>query len=223
MGCQKKRYLYNKYMETDTTKTQPTDKLFYSSIAISGKPGAGRSTLLSNLKPIVKPLGWETFSGGDWSRQFSIKAGKKDPKDKTHHLATDYGDEVDHQIDAAMRKKLSDPHTHVAVESWIAGWNMRGLKHVLKVLLMCDDALRIDRIVNRDDITVQEAKDHIRMREDANLTKWQRMYGTKDFWNPKYYDLVINTYSYGPKETLNLVLQALGYFAARLHKKHKRV
>lgn len=186
--------------------------LKYSSVAISGRPGAGRSTLLKNLRPFVEPLGWEVFSGGDWSRQFAIKSGKHDAKDNRHHLATDYGDEVDNQIDAAMRKKLSDPAVHVAVESWIAGWNMRGLKHVLKVLLMCDDALRIDRIVNRDNISVEEAKQHLHAREDANLAKWKRMYGVTDFWDPKYYDLVINTYSHGPKETLDLVLTALGYF-----------
>jgi len=187
--------------------------LKYSSIAISGRPGAGRSTLLRNLKPIVQPLGWEIFSGGDWARQFAIKSGRHDAHDPKHHLATDYGDDVDHQIDAAMRKKLSNPATHVAVESWIAGWNMQGLKHVLKVLLMCDDALRIDRVVNRDIIAVGEAKQHLREREEKNLAKWKRMYGVTDFWDPKYYDLVINTYSHGPLETLDLVLQALGYYS----------
>lgn len=192
----------------------PSAKLKYSSVAISGRPGAGRSTLLKNLKEIVEPLGWETFSGGEFSRKFAVEAGKHDEKDATHHLATDYNDDVDHQIDAAMRKKLSDPDTHVAVESWIAGWNMRGLPHVLKVLLMCDDSLRIDRVVNRDNLSVEEAKQHLRDRETANLGKWERMYKVTDFWDPKHYDLIINTYSHGPKETLNLVLQALGYFKA---------
>lgn len=186
--------------------------LKYSSVAISGRPGAGRSTLLKNLKDFLLPLGWEIFSGGDWARQYAIESGKHDARDLKHHKATDYGDEVDHQIDAAMREKLSDPAVHVAVESWIAGWNMRGLPHVLRVLLMCDDALRIDRIVNRDNVTVEEAKNHLREREETNLNKWERMYKARDFWDPKYYDLVINTYSHGPKETLNLVLQALGYF-----------
>jgi cytidylate kinase len=187
--------------------------LKYSSVAISGRPGAGRSTLLKNITPIVKPLGWEIFSGGDWARQFAIKTGKHKADDPTHHKATDYGDDVDHKIDAAMREKLSNPNTHVAVESWIAGWNMRGLKHVLKVLLMCDDALRIDRVVNRDTISVDAAKQHLKDREDANIAKWKRMYGATDFWDPKYYDLVINTYSHGPLETRDLVLQALGYYS----------
>lgn len=188
--------------------------LKYASVAISGRPGAGRSTLLNNLTPFLEPLGWKFFSGGDWARQFAIESGKHKADDPKHHKATDYGDDVDHKIDAAMREKLTDTGTHMAIESWIAGWNMRGLKHVLKVLLMCDDALRIDRVVNRDNLTVDEAKRHIRDREESNIGKWKRMYGVIDFWDPKYYDLVINTYSSGPKETLNLVLQALGYFDA---------
>ena len=186
--------------------------LKYASIAISGRPGAGRSTLLRNLRPHLEPLGWEFFSGGDWSRQFAIKQGNHKANDPRHHKATDYGDDIDHQIDAAMRKKLSNPNNHVAVESWIAGWNMRGLPHVLKVLLSCDEALLIDRIVNRDNITVGDAKKHIRERQKANFAKWKRMYKVTDFWDPKYFDLVINTYSHGPNETLNIVLQALGYF-----------
>ena len=193
-------------------ENQLTHPLKYSSIAISGRPGAGRSTLLKNLKPFVETLGWETFSGGDWARKIAIENGKHKADDIKHHVATDYGEDIDHQIDVAMREKLNNLDTHVAVESWIAGWNMRGLPHVLKVLLMCEDSLRIDRIVNRDNLSVEEAKMHLRDREDTNIGKWKRMYKVTDFWEPKYYDLVINTYSHGPKETLNLVLQALGYF-----------
>lgn len=184
----------------------------YASIAISGRPGAGRSTLLKNLEPILEPLDWEFFSGGDWARQFAIAAGKHHPNDPKHHKATDYGEDIDHKIDSDMRKKLSDLNAHYVVESWIAGWNMRGLPHVLKVLLMCDESLRIDRVVNRDNVTVEEAKQHMEEREKANLEKWEKMYATRDFWDPKHYDLVINTYSHGPKETLDLVLQALGYY-----------
>ncbi len=111
-----------------------------------------------------------------------------------------------------MREKIANPTVHMAIESWIAGWNARGLKHVLKVLLMCDDSLRIDRIVNRDNVSVDQAKAHLRAREEANLSKWKRMYNTQDFWDPKHYDLVINTYSHSPKETVDILLQALGYF-----------
>lgn len=188
-------------------------QLKYKSIAISGKPGAGRTTLFSNLRKILEPLGFEFFSGGEWSRKYAIEHGMQNPADPKHHSAAVYGDEIDHQIDIAMREKLAGEGNYV-VESWIGGWNMRGLKHVLKVLLICDDALRIDRVVNRDQISVEEAKENIKTREEQNLAKWTRIYNVPptDFWETKYYDLVINTYSHGPQETLDIVLQALGYY-----------
>ena len=65
-----------------------------------------------------------------------------------------------------------------------------------------------------DLVTVTEAKENIRKREEGNLGKWSRIYKVPptDFWDTKYYDLVINTYSHGPQETLDIVLQALGYY-----------
>ena len=188
-------------------------QLKYRSIAISGRPGAGRTTLFNNLKEKLAPLDFTFYSGGEWSRQYAIDHGLLDPSKKTHHAATVYGDDVDHEIDVAMREKLTGEGNYV-VESWIAGWNMKGLPHVLKVLLMCDDALRIDRIVNRDQVTVEEAKEHLRQREEENLTKWSRIYQVPptDFWDTKYYDLVVNTFSHGPTETLDIALQALGYY-----------
>lgn len=197
---------------TDSKSRTNRPAFKYASVAISGPPGAGRSTLLKNLRSYLEPLGWDFFSGGDWSRKYAIENGRHKSDDPTHHLATDYGEDIDHKIDDAMRKKISDPTVHMVIESWIAGWNARGIPHVLKVLLMCDDALRIDRIVNRDDVSVEDAKLHLRQREEANLSKWKRMYGTDDFWNPKYYDLIINTYSHGPNQTQEIVLQALGYY-----------
>ena len=187
-------------------------KLRYRSIAISGKPGVGRTTLFQNLKKILGSQGFEFFSGGEWSRQYAIEHKLHDPKDQKHHTAAIYGDDIDYQIDVAMREKLEKEGSFV-VESWIAGWNMRGLKHVLKVLLICDDALRIDRIVNREMLTVEEAKTHIKGREEENLTKWSRIYKVplSDFFNPQYYDLVINTYSHNQEETLKFALEKLGY------------
>lgn len=185
-------------------------KFKYRNIAISGRPGAGRSTLFNNLKTILEPLGWNFFSGGEFSRQYAIEHGLFDRKNQHHHTANLYSDEIDLKIDIEMKKKLEQEDNYV-VESWIAGFNMRKVQGVLKVLLVCDDALRIDRIVNRDNLAVEDAKNHLRLREVTNLKKWKRMYGVNDFWDQKHYDLVIDTYSNGRMETLGKVLDKLGY------------
>ena len=92
---------------------------------------------------------------------------------------------------------------------------------------MCsDDAVRIDRIVNRDEVNVEEAKHHINERYKINNEKWSRMYANEwnewvvkpgtlsasdpiAFWNPKLYDVVIDTYSTNQQKTLQIVLDAI--------------
>ncbi|MBI1869550.1 cytidylate kinase family protein, partial [Candidatus Gottesmanbacteria bacterium] len=100
----------------------------------------------------------------------------------------------------------------VIYEAWLAGFVAQDIAGILKLLLICsNDAVRIDRVMNRDEVTADEAKRFIRTREDENIVKWHKIYGKHDFWNPKYYDLVIDTYSKGAMETLGVVLDKLGY------------
>jgi cytidylate kinase len=65
--------------------------------------------------------------------------------------------------------------------------------------------------VNRDNVSVEEAKKNIREREEGNFAKWKRIYGEYDFFDKSYYDLVIDTYSTGQTESARLVLEKLGY------------
>lgn len=184
-------------------------KIKYNNITISGGVSVGKNTLLNNLKPYLKD--WKFFSGGLFMREYAIKHGLISKEDAKHHLATVYGDDFDRQVDAEMPKRLKE-EKHLIIESWLAGFLARDLKKTLRILLICsNDALRVDRIVNRDKTTVEEAKHNIHNREEENFKKWQRLYGNHNFFDPKYYQLVIDTYSSGPLETVGKVLDKLGY------------
>jgi len=196
---------------------------FYQNVTISGLPGAGSSTL---GKSLAKELGWDYFCGGDFMRSYAIEKGLFDKTAKVHHSAAVYDDDFDRQVDYQARRWASDKE-HQVLEAWLSGFMTMHVPGTLRVLVYCsDDAVRIDRIVNRDEITVDEAKDHIFRREQDNLTKWQRLYAqewrewvvdkglyTKSepvyFWHPKLYDLAIDTYTTNREETLNKVLEAL--------------
>lgn len=134
-----------------------------------------------------------------------------DPKNSLHHLATVYSDDFDKQVDYGMKDRLTKEN-NLVLESWLSGYMAQGVKGVLKVLLVCnDDAVRVDRVTNRDSSTVEEAKKHIFEREEKNFAKWKRIYGDHNFWDPKLYDLVIDTYKYSREETAGIVLFKLGY------------
>jgi len=180
-----------------------TTKLKFCNIAISGRIATGTSTLAKNLE---KMLGWKRINVGDIQREFDRKRGMDE-----HFSGSDTRDDQwERDLEAMTKKKLSEEE-RLIYEAWLAGFIARDIKDVLKVLLVCRDELRIDRLVNRDNMTVEEAKKQIESREKGNIAKWKKLYGDYDFWNPTYFDLVIDTYSSGPHETVGKVLDKLGY------------
>jgi predicted cytidylate kinase len=176
----------------------------YKIITISGKIASGTTTLAKNLARILK---WEYFNAGDIQRQY----------DRLHHIhenkqgAASRPDEHERQIDAFTKKMLTEK-TNLIYEAWLAGFMAQGIDKILKVLVICsNEALRIDRVVNRENISVEEAKIWIKNREEENISKWKKLYGNYDFWDPKYYDLIIDTYSSGRMETVGKVLDKINY------------
>jgi cytidylate kinase len=198
----------------------------FRNVTISGLPGCGSTTLLNFLRESLKFDGWSGFSGGEFMRAYAQEKGlfKKDAT--VHHDSRHYEDDFDLQVDMGMRSKLENESKWI-LESWLSGFLGQGVPKVLKVLMMCsDDAVRIDRIVNRDKVPADVAKQNMKDRYDANLAKWARMYKDQwnqwvveagkvkaddpiDFWRPDLYDLVIDTYSVNQQQALAKVIDAI--------------
>ncbi len=185
-------------------------KLKFDNITISGGVATGKNTLLNNLKPYLEPLGWKFTSGGQLLRDFA--------KEYVQPLAS-LADKKFHNMIDKRTKRLLTEEGHYVIEAWLSGFMARNLKNTLRVLLICNNkALQVDRVVNRDTISIEEAKKFIKEREGINFKEWHRIYGNYDFFAPKYYHLVIDTYSSGPLETVGKVLDKLGYE----HKNHNK-
>ena len=205
-----------------------SDQFKYKNITISGLPGAGSTTLLKLLKDdeVLKFAGFNGFSGGEFMRSYAKEKGLFKENAGLHHAATDYEDDFDRQVDMGVREKLSTEEGWI-IEAWLSGFMAQGVEGTLKVLLKCsDEAVRIDRVVNRDGVTPQLAKENMRDRYQQNLEKWQRMYADEwenwvvepgtlkasdpiDFWSENLYDVIIDTYSTNQQETLRIVLDAI--------------
>lgn len=182
---------------------KPKD-LNYRNITVSGRIATGTSTLAKNLE---KALDWKRINAGDLQREFDRQRGMDE-----HFSGSDTRtDEREQEVEAMTKEKL-EKESGLIYEAWLSGFVARDMNDVLKVLLICPDALRIDRVVNRDKQTVAEAKKQIESREKGNMKKWKELYGDYDFWSPEsgFYDLVIDTYSSGPYEVLGKVLDKLG-------------
>jgi cytidylate kinase len=209
-----------------TTQTMSAVVGAYKNVTISGLPGCGSTTLLRNLREALEPKGWHGFSGGEFMRAYAAEKGLFDDSNKLHHDATVYGDEFDRQVDLGVREKVQTQEGWI-IESWLSGFFAQQVPGTLKVLMTCSaDAVRIDRIINRDGVDVEMAKQHLHERKEKNETKWRRLYadlwkefvvqpGTLpadaviDFWNPTLYDLVIDTFSTSRTDALDQVLHTL--------------
>lgn len=178
--------------------------LKYRNITISGKIATGTTTLARSLQQI---LGWKYINAGEMQRQYDREHGVSE----NEHGAILRPDDHEKEMEEYAKKMLTD-ESNLIYEAWLSGFVAREIADTLKVLVICsDEAIRIDRVVNRDKYSVEQAKLFIKTREEENITKWTKIYGQYDFWNPKFYNLAIDTFSSGPMETLGKVLDKLGY------------
>lgn len=176
--------------------------IYFRNITVSGKIATGTSTLAKNLQ---KALGWQRINAGEIQRLYDREHGI----DENARGAAARSDEHEREIDAMTKKKL-EQESNLVYEAWLSGFVARGIPGVLKVLLVCSqDAVRIDRVANREKISIDDAKRFIKTREEENIGKWKKLYGDHDFWAPEEFDIVIDTFSSGPMETLGKVLDRL--------------
>lgn len=198
-------------------------KTKYKNIVISGLPGAGSTTL---AKMLVRKLGWNYFSGGEWMRAYAIAHNLFDGSLKLHHDQSIIQDDIDRQMDYGMRKNMQEKSGNV-YDSWLCGFLAQGVEGTFKILVTCsDDAVRVDRLANRDELTIQQAKQHVFDREKKNVGKWNKMYKEEwqkwvvkpgfvaknkpqYYWYPEMYDLVIDTYRVSKKEAFQMAWDRL--------------
>jgi cytidylate kinase len=191
----------------------PVDLSGIRIITISGRIGAGSTSLAKHL---AEALGWKHIEGGEvfWEAMR-----------KKMHVATKDTDLRPDQEDILFEEKqkeiLKSDH-HVVLESKLAGFCAVGLPDVFKVAVICENEkgedmpeIRIDRLINREKMAYNDAKTEVFEREKNDLAKWRKLYAKRNiswvYWDAKYYDLVVNTFTHGQEESLGLVLEKIGY------------
>lgn len=189
----------------------PVELTNIKNITISGKIGAGATSLAKNLS---KTLGWDFLEGGDLFEKIHKELNL------SQAMVNSRPDHFDIEYEKKVKNMLTQESNNI-IQSHLAGFDAQGISGVFKILVVCEDSdgndkeeIRIDRLINRDKVSVEEAKEEVLEREKQHLEKWRRLYADNDrnwvYWDKKYYDLVINTYSHNQDETLKIALQAIG-------------
>lgn len=180
-------------------------------ITISGRIGSGTTTL---AKGLAKTLGWELLEGGVLFEKIhnELKIEELEVSGRPDYFDIEYEEKI---------KKILKEESHYIIQSHLAGFDAQGIDGVFKILVICEGSdgndkqeIRIDRLVNRKKISIEDAKREIILRELGHLEKWRRLYAQNDqnwiYWDRKYYDLVVNTYDHNQGETLQITLKAIG-------------
>ncbi|OGH05163.1 MAG: hypothetical protein A2W22_05835 [Candidatus Levybacteria bacterium RBG_16_35_11] len=189
---------------------QPVELPHIRVITVSGRIASGSTTL---AKKLAKNLGWELLEGGELFEQIhrELNLDQEMVDKRPDHFDLEYEEKV---------KEIFQNGKNIIVQSHLAGFDAQGIDGVFKILVECTDKggdkpeIRIDRLVNRDGIPIEKAKQEVLEREKRHTEKWRRLYAKNDknwvYWDKKYYDLVINTYDHDKEETLNIALKAIG-------------
>lgn len=165
-------------------------------------------------KKLSQVLGWDLLEGGDLFEKIhkELNVSQSMVGNRPDHFDIEYEEKV---------KNMLKNESHHIIQSHLAGFDAQGIEGVFKILIICEDNegndkpdIRIDRLVNRDKVSIEEAKEEVVERERQHLDKWRRLYTGNDqnwvYWDKKYYDLIINTYDHNQEETLKIALEALG-------------
>ena len=179
-------------------------------ITVSGRIASGATTLAIHLS---QSLGWKFINGGALFREFTAEKGL----DIVYSSARP--DQFDLEYEEKIKKIIKEKSSYI-IQSHLAAFDAQGMNDIFKILVICEDAegidkveIRIDRLVNRDGKKVEDAKVEVLERERENLEKWRKLYAFNDqnwvYWDKKYYDLIVNTYSLNTEESAKAVLDSI--------------
>lgn len=179
-------------------------------ITVSGRIGSGATTL---AKKLSEYLGWEMLDGGKIMRkvQSDIGAGVEETNKRPDHFDLEYEEKI---------KRILSSESHHIIQSHLAGYDAQGIEGVFKILVVTEDEMgedkmdiRIDRLVNRDGTSIEQAKYEIKERDKQNLDKFRRLYANNDpnwvYWDKKYYDLVVNTYKLNQEDAFKTAISEI--------------
>lgn len=154
----------------------------YRSITLSG-PVASGSTTTARL--LSKQLKIPYKSAGDFFRQYMSKHNI--PLPEKEKVPDDVERKVDHELTDLIAQDKP-----IIIDSLYTGYFARNIPHVLKVLLTCDQEIRIQRALTRTH-THKETEENVKQRDHAHDLKFRKLYADENFLDPKFFDLVIDT------------------------------
>ncbi|MDO8622212.1 MAG: cytidylate kinase family protein [bacterium] len=177
-------------------------------ITISGTPGSGKSTV---AKLLAKKLGYRYLNTGQIFREAAAKRGMT-LEAFAEHVNTH--PELDRKFDAQLVARART-HPNLILEGRLAGWMTKRAKlPALRVWITAQEAVRVDRLMQRDGETRAETLRKLRERAAGERNRYRRTYGV-DLADRSPYDMVIATDDMNSRQLAAVILKEVRAWESR--------
>jgi len=172
-------------------------------ITIAGKPGSGKSTI---AKLLAKKLNFSHYSVGDFMRDM---AKKRDISLLELSKLSEQNASIDKELDK-MQKKLNQEDNFV-IDSRIGFHFIPDSKKIFLDVDLSEGAKRIFehlRPEEKENNHIKQTIKNIKKRIISEKMRYKKYYNL-DHYDPKHFNLIINTTNLTPKDVVNKILEGL--------------
>ena len=180
-------------------------------ITLAGGLGSGKST---TARIVAERLEYPHYSGGDFMRTMATNRGLS--LEVLGTLAKS-DETIDREIDT-LQKKFMDTHDSFVIDSRL-GWFLA--PDSFKVFLSLDADTAATRVLadlarnaaNRSNESTEMPHTHEEMkakqaaRVQSERERYQRYYGIADHYDPKHFDLIVDTKDNTPEQVAEVIIE----------------
>lgn len=174
-------------------------------ICISGMTGSGKSTV---AKKLADKYGLGYFSGGNALRTLAQEEGYESDMRGWWETAEGLRFLQQRMEDPAFDRRIDEKllelaeQGNVVLDSWTMPWL---LKEGFKIWLEASPQVRAKRVVNRDDISIEEAIKALKEKDERTRQIYNSLYGFDLGHDRSPFNLVLATDELDPDEVFHAV------------------
>jgi len=196
---------YIKFLESYEEELSKKTKKKGLTITVSGKSGSGKSL---GATAIAKALKLKYVSAGQILRNIAKKKQISLVK-----MSETRGPEIDHEMDRQNLKLAMEGN--VVLDGRLTSWAAGDWADV-KIYYVCSMRIKSERVVERDNISVEEAEEMITKRDKEDHKKYYKLYGINSY-DESIYDIIINNEKLTKEEAEVIPVKLVKEFLKKKH------